>query len=63
MVCLAALSWHVVMLPLDWSVDWMRTPEHRLRLAQLGAGALAVLGGVPALTLLRRPGRSRAGAS
>jgi hypothetical protein len=59
----AVLSALVVTLPLDWSVEWLRTPAHRLRLAQVGSVALAVLGGAPALTLLRRPRRSRAGSS
>jgi hypothetical protein len=57
--CFASLGCLVVTLPLDWSIGFLRTPEHRLRLAQVASLVLAVVGGLPALTLLRRPRRNR----
>jgi len=50
----------VPVMPLDWGIELLSTADRRLRFTLVAAAALAALGGLPPLTLLRRS-RRRAG--
>ncbi|MFN8095435.1 MAG: hypothetical protein U0599_25005 [Vicinamibacteria bacterium] len=47
----------VPVMPLDWGIEVLSTPERRLRFTEIAAGVIALAGGVPPLGLLRRPRR------